>query len=67
MTDRARTKMKNAYAIVGVGMLMTGFVGCTSHKLEHNVQVDKPIHITLDINVTLKKEVEEDLSDLFGE
>ena len=60
--------MKNAFlAILSVVAFASGFLGCTSHKLDHNVKVDKPIHIKLDINVTLKKEVEDDLSDLFGD
>jgi len=60
--------MKNAFlAILSVVAFAAGFLGCTSHKLDHNVKVDKPIHIKLDINVTLKKDVEEDLSDLFGD
>ena len=59
--------MKYALAIFSTVALATGFLGCTSHKLDHNVKVDKPIHIKLDINVTLKKEVEDDLSDLFGD
>ena len=60
--------MKNAFlAILSVVAFAAGFLGCTSHKLDHNVKVDKPIHIKLDINVTLKEDVEEDLSDLFGD
>ena len=60
--------MKNAFlAILSVVAFAAGFLGCTSHKLDHNLKVAKPIHIKLDINVTLKKEVEDDLSDLFGE
>ena len=59
--------MKYALGIFITMALATGFLGCTSHKLDHNVNVDKPIHIKLDINVTLKKEVEDDLSDLFGD
>lgn len=54
-------------AIFSTVVVAAGFLGCTSHKLDHNVKVDKPIHIKLDINVTLKKEVEDDLSDLFGD
>jgi len=54
-------------AIFSTVAFIVGFLGCTSHKLDHNVNVDKPIHIKLDINVTLKKEVEDDLSDLFGD
>jgi|TARA_B100001971_G_scaffold138000_1_gene127494 hypothetical protein len=54
-------------AIFSTVAFAAGFLGCTSHKLDHNVKVDKPIHIKLDINVTLKKEVEDDLSDLFGD
>ena len=50
-----------------VAVISFGILGCTRHKLDHNVKVDKPIHIKLDINVTLKKEVEDDLSDLFGD
>ena len=60
--------MKNAFlAILSVVAFAAGFLGCTSHKLDQNVKADKPIHIKLDINVTLKKEVEGDLSDLFGD
>ena len=59
--------MKHILAIFSVAALVAGFLGCTSHKLDHNVNVDKPIHIKLDINVTLKKEVEDDLSNLFGD
>ena len=60
--------MKHTLAIFSTVALAGGFLGCcTSHKLDHNVNVDKPIHIKLDINVTLKKEVEDDLSDLFGD
>ncbi len=50
-----------------VAVIPFGILGCTSHKLDHNVKVDKPINIKLDVNVTLKKEVEDDLSDLFGD
>ena len=54
-------------AIFSAVAFIAGFLGCTSHQLDHNVKVDKPIRIKLDINVTLKKEVEDDLSDLFGD
>ena len=55
---------KHALAIAGAGVLAAGFTGC---KLDHDVSVKEPIHIKLDINVTLKKEVENDLTDLFGD
>jgi len=60
-------KIKQVTLIIGVAVISFGILGCTSHKLDHNVKIDKPIHIKLDINVTLKKEVEDDLSDLFGD
>ena len=61
-------RMKQTLAITCAVALIVGFIGCTSHKLDHTVKLDdKPIHIKLDINVTLKKEVEGDLTDLFGE
>ena len=60
--------MKYAFSVIfSIVAFVAGFLGCTSHRLDHNVKVDKPIHIKLDINVTLKKEVEDDLSDLFGD
>ncbi|MBO34905.1 MAG: hypothetical protein CMO64_01750 [Verrucomicrobiales bacterium] len=60
--------MKKKLAIPVAVALVAGFSGCTSHKLDHTVKLDdKPIHIKLDINVTLKKEVEDDLTDLFGD
>ena len=60
--------MKYAFlAVYSIVAFAAAFLGCTSHKLDHNLKVDKPIHIKLDINVTLKKEVEDDLSDLFGD
>ena len=61
-------RMKQTLAITCAVALIIGFIGCTSHKLDHTVKLDdKPIHIKLDINVTLKKEVEGDLTDLFGD
>ena len=60
--------MKYAFlAVYSIIAFAAAFLGCTSHKLDHNLKVDKPIHIKLDINVTLKKEVEGDLTDLFGD
>lgn len=57
-------RMKHTLAITGAAALVAGFIGC---KLDHDVNVKEPIHIKLDINVTLKKEVEDDLTDLFGD
>ena len=53
--------MKHIRATGFAIILAAGSLACTNHKLDHNVNVNEPIHIKLDINLVLKKEVEEDL------
>tara|TARA_Y100001934_G_scaffold85082_2_gene105713 strand:- start:123 stop:338 length:216 start_codon:yes stop_codon:yes gene_type:complete len=62
-----KESMKHIRATGFAIILAAGSLACTNHKLDHNVNVNEPIHIKLDINLVLKKEVEEDLTDLFGE
>lgn len=59
---------KQLVAIVGVILLVAGFA-CTKHQIEsdHKVEVApikvEPIHITIDVNIKVDRELE----DFFGE
>lgn len=57
---RLRTGLKYGlkYGLLAVA---TGLVGCVSVKTEHRVE---PIHITMDVNVRLERELEAAFSDL---
>ena len=60
--------MKYAFSTVySIVAFAAAFLGCTRHKLDHNLKADKPIHLQLDHNATLPTDVEADLSDLFGD
>lgn len=53
---RLRTGLKYGLLVVAIGL-----GGCVSVKTEHRVE---PIHITMDVNVRLERELEAAFSDL---
>lgn len=61
-TERCLTKRMAAAAILGVAAWLTG--GCFSGRIQTDNQVEvKPIHITIDVNVRVQK----DLDNFFGD
>ena len=57
------------FIIVGV-MLLVGTLGCTKHEIKTESKVEvapikvEPIHITIDLNIKIDKELDDFFSDL---
>ena len=51
-------------AVVSFALLGGLFSGCLSLKTEHEI---KPIHITMDINLKIDRQLDNYLDDIYGE
>ncbi|MCG6910523.1 MAG: hypothetical protein LJE94_10430 [Deltaproteobacteria bacterium] len=61
--------IRRGLAIVGVILLIGGY-GCTRHEIKSESKVEvapikvEPIHITIDLNIKIDKELDDFFSDL---
>ncbi len=57
---------RNNYRTLLLSVLVLSFslIACTQHQIEVKAVEIKPIHITIDINVKIDKELEDFFSDL---
>ncbi len=61
--------IRRCFIIVGV-MLLVGTLGCTRHEIKTESKVEvapikvEPIHITIDLNIKIDKELDDFFNDL---
>ena len=61
--------IRRCFIIVGV-MLLVGTLGCTKHEIKTESKVEvapikvEPIHITIDLNIKIDKELDDFFNDL---